>query len=194
MSRNASLDIEPRNIADYPMAAALATPERPKLLMVTSIAAAPECAAALGTMLRFSVDRAVTRVEGLAALRAKSYDAVVVDSAIADSDAGGAELLRKYAGEAVVLEINFAISGVGRLAREVSSGIARREQDRSHAMRLARAAIESDLKATLAGLLLQSQLALAEPEVSPQLSNKLHQVVLLAVELRQRLQRPFQTS
>ncbi|HEY0795511.1 MAG TPA: hypothetical protein VGD64_07000 [Acidisarcina sp.] len=161
-----------------------------RLLMVTSIAGAGNCAASLGMQLKMSVYVVTTRREGLAALRGSAYGAVIVDDAISGSDPQGAELLRKHAGAAVVLEVNFAISGVDRLARQLRAEMQRRQQENALAMRLACAAIACELKDTVAGLLLHSQLALAEASVSPQLSIKLHHVVQLAGNLRQRLESP----
>ncbi len=46
---------------------------------------------------------------------------------------------------------------------------------------------KSNLRDTVAGLLLQSQLALAEPAISPHLANKLKLMVELAGNLRQKL-------
>jgi len=55
---------------------------------------------------------------------------------------------------------------------------------------LARAAtsLERNLRDTVAGLLLQSQLALAEPSVPPQVADKLKLMVELASNLRQKLE------
>jgi hypothetical protein len=44
------------------------------------------------------------------------------------------------------------------------------------------------LKSTVTGLLLQSQLALAEPELTPKLTGKLELVAELAGSLRRRLE------
>jgi hypothetical protein len=56
------------------------------------------------------------------------------------------------------------------------------------ALRAAASLLESQLKSTITGLLLQSQLALAEPEVTPKLAGKLELVAELAASLRQRLE------
>jgi len=56
------------------------------------------------------------------------------------------------------------------------------------ALRAAASLLESQLKSTITGLLLQSQLALAEPEVTPKLTGKLELVAELAASLRQRLE------
>jgi hypothetical protein len=85
-----------------------------------------------------------------------------------------------------------AISGCGRLVREVRAALIRREREPNLALRSAVNSIQSDSRATVAGLLLQSQLAIAEPGISPQLSDKLRLVVELAGSLRQRLDLPMQ--
>ena len=48
--------------------------------------------------------------------------------------------------------------------------------------------LENDLKSTLTGLLLQSQLALAEPELSARVVGKLELMAELAGSLRRRLE------
>lgn len=157
------------------------------LLMITSIPGAENCAAALAAQLAFPVEIAGSRKDGLARLRRHEYSIVVVDDAIAESDPEGAELLWKHAGLAVPVQINFAISGTARLVREVRAALARREQEQALAMRAASVAVESELRDTVTGLILQSQLALAEPALSPQLSAKLKTVVDLAGSLKHRL-------
>ena len=94
------------------------------MLMITSILGADNCAAALANQLGLPVETAGSRKEGLARLRRREYTIVVVDDAIADSDPEGAELLWKHAGLAIPLQLNFAISGTTRLAREVRAVLA----------------------------------------------------------------------
>jgi hypothetical protein len=101
-----------------------------------------------------------------------------------------AELLWKHSGLAVPLQINFALLGCARLGREVKAALARREQEQSLAMRAATSIIENELKSTVTGLLLQSELALAEPAVPPHLATKLKMMVELAGTLRRQLERP----
>ena len=70
--------------------------------------------------------------------------------------------------------------------RSLSEGV--RERNPRPALRAAVSQLESELKSTVTGLLLQSQLALAEPELSPKLTGKLTLVAELAGSLRQRLE------
>ncbi len=127
---------------------------------------------------------------GLAALRRRDYATVIVDESIVEADPAGADLLWKHSARAVPLQINFALLGCARLGREVKAALARREHEQSLAMRAATSSLENDLKSTVTGLLLHSELALSEPSVPPQLASKLKLMVELAGSLRRRLEQP----
>jgi DNA-binding NtrC family response regulator len=157
------------------------------VLMVTQMAGVEECAAAVERQLGLSVQVASTRRAALAALRRGEFDVVVLEEAMAAGDPQGADLLWQQAGSAVPLQVNFAISGCARLVREVRAALARREQEKAVAMRAAASAMESELKSVVTGILLQSELALREPAVSPHLEAKLRHLVGLAGDLRERL-------
>ena len=159
------------------------------ILLISSMTGAENCAANLSHQLGFAVDIATDRKEGIAQLKRKSYTLVVVDDSIAEGDTRGAEMLWRYTGLAVPLQINFALSGTARLARDVRAALSRREQEQALAMRAAAYTLESQLKSTVTGLLLQSQLALAEPAVTAPVATKLRMVIELAGSLRQQLER-----
>jgi hypothetical protein len=107
---------------------------------------------------------------------------------MAEANPATTELLWQSFGMAVPVQINFAFSGGARLAREVQAAIGRREQQHVIALRAAASVLENDLKATLTGLLLQSQLALAEPALTPKLTGKLELVAELVGSMRRRLE------
>ena len=160
------------------------------ILMITGLAGAENCASAMSRQLGSAVELVASRKAALAALRRTQYAVVVVDESLAEADPEGTELIWKHAELAVSLQVNFAISGTPRVVREVRSALVRREQEQSLAMRAAATTIENELKSTVTGLLLQSQLALAEPSVSPTLQEKLKLMVELAGNLRNQLARP----
>lgn len=164
------------------------------VLIITAISGAEHCAASLSKQLGLPVEVASSRREGMAALRRREFTVVVVDEPVAESSPEGAEILWRQAGLAIPLQINFAISGTHRILREVRAALGRREQEQQVAMRAAASAIESDLRDTVTGLLLHSQLALAEPLVSAPLTAKLQTVVELAGNLRNRLERSAGTQ
>ena len=160
------------------------------ILMVSAIPQAEACAETLARDLGLSVEVAATRKAALLALRRREYAIAIVDDAMTESDPAGADLLWKHLGLAVPLQINFAICGSARLARETRAALARRSQEHALALRAAACTLESELKSTVTGLLLQSQLALAEPAVTPKLADKLKMVAELASTLRRQLERP----
>lgn len=163
---------------------ASASPEH--VLLVTAIAGAENCAAVVSKQFGLTVETASDRKSALAALRRQSYAIVVLDSSLLEA-AGDADAIFRSSGLAIPLEINFAISGCSRLVREIRAALSRRQMEQAVAARAAATSLESNLRDTVAGLLLQSELALAEPAISPQLADKLRLMVELAGNLRQRL-------
>lgn len=162
-----------------------ASPE--SVLLVTGIAGAENCAAVVAKQFNLAVETVASRKDALAALRRRGYSIVVLDSSLLEAATGDAEAVFKHSGLAIPLEINFAISGCGRLVREIRAALSRRQLEQAAAERAAASSLESNLRDTVAGLLLQSQLALAEPSVPPQLADKLKLMAELAGSLRKKL-------
>jgi hypothetical protein len=166
----------------------LESPMRPSVLLISPIADAARLAESLAATLDCSVNVASTHRAGLTALRHCDYSVVVMDDCMTEANPATAELLWRNFGMAVPLQINFAFYSGARVAREVQAAIVRREQQQARALRAAVSLLENDLKATLTGLLLQSQLVLAEPELTPKITGKLALVAELAGSLRRRLE------
>ena len=163
------------------------------ILMVTGIEGARNCADAVGAQLGMDVEVAEGRKGALAALRRREFAAVVVDETVAECDPAAAEAIWEHAGLAIPLQINFAVSGAARLVRDIRAGLHRREREQLLARRAAAAAIDAELKSTVAGLLLHSQLALNGSEVPETVADKLRLVADLAGNLRQKLSVPLGT-
>ena len=161
------------------------------ILIVTGIEGARNLAAVVGTQLGLEVEVAEGRKAALAALRRREFAAVVVDQTMAECDPAAAEAVWERAGLAIPLQINFALSGAARLTREIRAALHRRERDQELARRAATAEIESELKTTVAGLLLHSELALSGSGLPPSLADKLRMVADLAGSLRQQLSAPL---
>lgn len=159
------------------------------VLLITGIEGASNCAMAMTGLLGAGsiVDVAANRREALTALRRNEYTIVVVEESLAECDPAGAEQLWRAAGSALPIQINFALAGTNRIAREIRSAASRREREQEMARQAAVVAVEQDLRSTVAGLLLHSELALASSKDVPQLSERLRTVVDLAGTLRQQL-------
>ena len=120
-----------------------------KILMVTGMEGAENCAAILTRLLGQDCEGcevAQGRKTAIAALKRTEFAAVVVDEAIIDTDAPGAELIWENAGLAIPVQVNFAISGAQRLAREIRMALNRRDRERALAREAAAAAMDSELK------------------------------------------------
>jgi hypothetical protein len=164
------------------------SPLQHSVLIISPMSDAPRIADSLGTALGCPVKVAANQRAGITELRHRDYSVVVVDDCTAEANPAATEMLWQSLGMAVPVQINFAFHGGPRLAREVQAAIARREQQQVRALRAAASLLESELKSTVTGLLLQSQLALAEPEVPPKLAGKLELVAELASSLRRTLE------
>ncbi len=162
------------------------------ILIVTGVEGARNCAAVVGAQLGMEVEVAEGRKAALGALRRREFLAVVMDETMAECDPSAAEAIWERAGLAIPLQINFALSGAARLIREIRAALHRREREQTLARRAAAAAIETELKTTVAGLLLNSQLALSGGEVPSPIADKLRVVADLASNLRQQLNTPFE--
>jgi hypothetical protein len=163
------------------------------ILMVTGIEGARNCASVVGAQLGMEVEVAEGRRAALAALRRREFLALVIDESLAECDPAAAERICENAGLAIPMQINFAISGAARLIREIRAALNRREREQTLARRAAAAAIESELKTTVAGLLLHSQLALNGDGVPAAVADRLRLVADLAGNLRQQLNAPSET-
>jgi signal transduction histidine kinase len=157
------------------------------ILLVTGIEGARNCADVLAKQLDMEVVIGDGRKAALALLRQREFAAVVVDETLAGCDPAAAEAIWDRAGLAIPLQINFALSGAARLVREIRAALHRREREQELARRAAAAAVESELKSTVAGLLLQSQLALSSSDASSPIAERLKMVATLAGDLRRQL-------
>jgi hypothetical protein len=162
------------------------------ILIVTGIEGAQNCAAVVAAQMGMEVEVAAGRKAAQAALRRREFAAVVVDETMAECDPAAAEAIWEHAGLAIPMQINFALSGASRLIREIRAALHRREREQTLARRAAAAAIETELKTTVAGLLLNSQLALSGSGAASPIADKLRVVADLAGSLRQQLSAPFE--
>jgi hypothetical protein len=164
------------------------------VLMVTGIEGARNCAAAVSTQLGMELEVAENRRAALAVLKRREFHVVVVDETIAECEPASAEAIWAQAGLAIPLQMNFALSGAMRLVREIKAALHRREREQALASRAAAAAIETELKSTVAGLLLHSELALKGSGVPGPIADRLRVVAELAGTLRQQLSSPLNTT
>ena len=130
---------------------------------------------------------AKTARELTSALKERQYDVIVVDQVFADLNPNvGANLARQNSG-ATILFINFALAGVERIIEECRVALDRRQKEHVSAMEHARRTLRSDLTSPVTGILLSSELALADPELPTSVRSKIQSVRELALEMKNRL-------
>jgi len=163
------------------------------ILLVTDCARGPQCAAALqrSTGERVEIIKSVRRCAQVLQddkLPVSSLIAVVVDSALIESESSAAEELLERADTALPIIINLAISGIDRVVRDVKLALQRYSKQRLLAMQAAESILRSQVKSAVTGILLSSQLALALPSLPPEAEVKMRAVHQLALSLRARLE------
>jgi len=157
------------------------------ILLVAGIEGARNCAEVVAKQLGMDVEVADGRKAALAILRQREFAAVVVDETIAACDPVGADTIWERSGLAIPLRVNFALTGTARLIRDIRAALRRREREQMLARQAAAAVIEAELKSTVAGLLLQSELALSSSDAGSPLAERLRMVADLAGNLRNKL-------
>ena len=156
-------------------------------MIVSTMDGAENCAKSISLQVGSRVDVAANRKAALVALRKSAFGVVVVEESLAEGDPEWADQVWELAGMAMPVQVNFAISGCARLGREVKAALLRKDGEQAVARRAAATEIENDLKSSVTGLLLESELALREPAIPASLEPKLRHLVELAGALRERL-------
>jgi hypothetical protein len=155
------------------------------ILLIAPESVALPVADALRHDLHAEVEMTPSRRAGVASLRRNDFSLVLIDESLSTPDTAAADLIYQNAGGALVVELNFAISSAARIVRQTRAAVARRTQDQAQALAAAATTLHSELNATLAGILLESELALRE--ATPAQAPRLRHLVKLASDLRDRL-------
>lgn len=157
------------------------------ILLITSLAKAQDCAAALQEVSAEPVKVAATLQEAIAQLQAHEFSAVVLDQLLLDAEPDDVETIFKHIGTAVPVYSNFAISGIERVSRELRSAIHRRRRELLVARQEAEQDLRSELKGTITALLLSCEMALGVPNLPLLAETKIRAVDALAREMRAKL-------
>lgn len=160
------------------------------ILLVTSSARADECAAALKEATSEDVTRVDTLHSAAALLRSESCSAVVLDQYLLETEPDQIDTLLHHVGTAIPVQVNFGISGIERLVREVRAALRRRQREEQAAREAAIQELHSELNGTVTALLLSCELALDTPGLPPAVAEKLESAHALVQKLRSQLQPP----
>lgn len=157
------------------------------ILLVTTSARAQECAQAIQQTINEPVQIATSLRQAAEKLRAQSFMAVVLDQSLIEAEPDECDLVVQHISSAVLLQINFAISGIERVIRELRVALNRRKREHDAARREAEEALRSELKGTVTALLLSCEMALGTPNLPATAEGKLRAVYDLAREMRTKI-------
>lgn len=158
------------------------------ILLITPSARGPQCADAIRDSTGTETQWAQNLQEAGTRLREQTYSAAVIDQSLLETEPEESERVLEHLGTAFPVYINFAVTGMERLVREVRSALHRRNREETAARRSVQAQMRSEMRETLTAMLLSCQLAMAIPDVPPPAAEKIRAIDNLARELRVRLE------
>ena len=158
------------------------------ILVVTPNLAAEDCAEALRQATSEEIVMAASLGEAATLLRTESYLAVVLDQYLLETEPDETETVMQNLGTAIPLQVNLAISGGARLAREVRAAVQRRQREQVAARQAAVNTLQSELNGTVTALLLSCELALGAPDLPLAATEKLESTHELVKKLRSQLE------
>lgn len=160
------------------------------ILLIWSSERAPDCARAIEETFQQRVHVATTLQEGCEHLKLEEYAAVLVDQWITEVEPGQADYLVHHLGTAVPVFVNFGISGVERVIRELRAAFNRRGRETMLARHNARLALRNELKDDVTALLLTCGLAMSELGLNETAIMRLKQVEEAANQIKSKLALP----
>jgi len=158
------------------------------ILLITPSARGQQCADSLNVATSLQTHWAQNLQEGVARLREQTYTAAVIDQFLLETEPEASDQMVEHLGTAFPVYINFAVTGMERLVREVRSGLHRRKREEAAAHRAVVEQMRSEMRETLTAMLLSCELAMSVPDVPDPATEKIRAIDTLARELRTRLQ------
>ena len=158
------------------------------ILVITPSARGQECAQSLNLATGRQTYWAPSLQDALARLREETYSAAVIDQFLLETEPQESEQMIEHLGTAFPVYVNFAVTGMERLVREVRSALHRRQREEVAARRAVAEQMQSEMRETLTVMLLSCELAMSVPDVPHPAVEKIRAIDNLARELRLRLE------
>jgi hypothetical protein len=157
------------------------------ILLITPSARGPECAARLKESTGSETHWAENLQQAVGRLREQTYSAAVIDQFLLENEPAESDQVIEHLGTAFPVYLNFAVSGMERLLREVRSALHRRKREETQALRSVEQQFRSEMCESLTSMLLFCELAVSVPGVPIPAAEKIRAVDNLAREMRSRL-------
>lgn len=160
------------------------------LLVITPSAKARDSAQSIQRVTSEETHVVATSSQALARLRAQDYVAVLIDQAFLETEPVESDMVLEHIGTAVPVHVNFAISNMERVARELHAALRRHEKEVLLVRQEVQQAMRNDLKGTVTALLLSCELALQVPNLLSGAESRMRAVHELAKEIGSKLEAP----
>ena len=158
------------------------------IFVITSSASGRQCADALRVATGQETEWAQSLQEAATRLRQQIYSAAVIDQFLLETEPDESDQMIEHLGTAFPVYVNFAVTGMDRLVREVRSALHRRQREEGVVRRAVAEQMNSEMRETLTAMLLSCELAMSVPDVPDPAVEKIRAIDNLARELRLRLQ------
>ncbi|HTU40111.1 MAG TPA: hypothetical protein VMF10_00275 [Candidatus Aquilonibacter sp.] len=157
------------------------------ILLITPSTQGPECARHLKEATGEETHWAENLQQALGRLREQSYSVVVLDQFLSENEPSESDHMLDLLGTAFPIYVNFAVTGMQRLLREVRSALHRRKREEDQARQSVEQQIHSEMFESLTSMLLSCELAMSVPGVPPPVTEKIRLIDNLARGMRLKL-------
>jgi hypothetical protein len=157
------------------------------ILLIWSSDRAQDCARAIERAFQRQVRVVSNLQQACEHLQSEEYSAVLVDQWITEAEPGQADFLFHHLGTAAPVFVNFGISGVERIVRELRAALNRRGRETMLARHNARIALRNELKDEVTALLLCCGIALSEPGLDEATLARLRTIDEVANKIKEKL-------
>ena len=158
------------------------------ILLITPSARGQQCADFLQVATNEETHWAQNPHAASTRLRQQAYSAAVVDQFLLETEPEESDQMLEHLGTAFPVYINFGVTGMERLVREVRSALHRRKREEASARRAIEDQMRSEMRETLTAMLLSCELAMSAPDVPAYAVEKIRAIDDLARALSQRLE------
>ena len=157
------------------------------ILLIWSSERAQDCARAIENTFQQPVKVISTLQQAVKTLQAGEFSAVLVDQWITEAEPGQADYLIHHLGGAVPVFVNFGISGIERILRELRAAFHRRGRETVLAQQNARVVLWNSLKDDVTALLLGCGVILDDSALEPGVAVRVQTIEMIANRIRDKL-------
>jgi hypothetical protein len=157
------------------------------ILLIWTSERAQDCARAIESMFQQPVKVVSTLEQASKALQAEEFSAVLVDQWITEAEPGQADYLIHHLGGAVPVFVNFGISGIERILRELRAALNHRGRETMLAQQNARTVLWNSLKDDVTALLLCCGVILDDPALDRGVAVRVKTIETVAIRIKEKL-------